>query len=140
MKKRNKLMIKVATIFAEQSYCKRRKVGAVLAKDNRIMATGYNGTLSGRVNECEDNKDATLKEVLHAEQNVIAFAAKNGISTNGCTLYITTLPCPECAKLIVQSGIKKVVYKETYRDILGIALLESNGVKVKRGGKKDERS
>lgn len=122
-------MMRIAWIFAGQSYCKRRQVGAVLVKDNRILATGYNGTLSGRKNDCEED-GVTLQEVLHAEQNVIAFAAKNGIPMDGCTLYVTTNPCQDCAKLLVQAGIKEVVYQEVYRDVKGLELLADNGVKV----------
>lgn len=122
-------MMRIAWIFAGQSYCKRRQVGAVLVKDNRILATGYNGTLSGRKNDREED-GVTLQEVLHAEQNVIAFAAKNGIPMDGCTLYVTTNPCQDCAKLLVQAGIKEVVYQEVYRDVKGIELLIDNGVKV----------
>jgi dCMP deaminase len=125
------LMMGVAWLFAKQSYCKRRQVGAVLVKDNRILATGYNGTISGRSNNCEDG-DTTLQEVLHAEQNVIAFAAKHGIPMDGCTLYVTTNPCQDCAKMLVQSGIKEVVYQEVYRDIKGLELLGSNSVRVVR--------
>lgn len=131
MKDRNNLMMKVAWLFAEQSYCKRRQVGAVLVKDNRILATGYNGTISGRSNDCEEG-DKTLQEVLHAEQNVIAFAARNGISMEGCTLYVTTNPCQDCAKMLVQSGIKEVIYQEIYRDLKGLELLTSNGVVLER--------
>lgn len=131
MKDRNNLMMKVAWLFAEQSYCKRRQVGAVLVKDNRILATGYNGTIAGRSNDCEDG-DVTLQEVLHAEQNVIAFAARNGISMEGCTLYVTTNPCQDCAKMLVQSGIKEVIYEDIYRDLKGLELLTSNGVVLER--------
>lgn len=130
MRSRQGLMMEVAWVFAEQSYCKRRQVGAVLVKDNRILATGYNGTISGRSNDCEDDNNNTLQEVLHAEQNVIAFAAKNGIPMDGCTLYVTTNPCQDCAKLLVQAGIKEVVYQEVYRDVKGLELLADNGVKV----------
>lgn len=131
MKNVRKLMMGVAWLFAEQSYCKRRQVGAVLVKDNRILATGYNGTISGRSNNCEDG-DTTLQEVLHAEQNVIAFAAKHGIPMDGCTLYVTTNPCQDCAKMLAQSGIKAVVYQEVYRDLKGIDLLVDNGISVTR--------
>ena len=132
MRSRHNLMMEVAWVFAEQSYCKRRQVGAVLVKDNRILATGYNGTISGRSNDCEDENNLTLQEVLHAEQNVIAFAARKGISMEGCTIYVTTNPCQDCAKMLVQSGIAEVVYQEIYRDLKGIDLLEGKGIKVQR--------
>jgi len=203
MSKFDNVMMETAILWSKQSYCKRGQVGAVLAKDGRILVTGFNGTISGHKNECEDefyecpkcearetkeenlvhtqlehapgaigyvvksyckycnsiidkqnvsgslinmslnelknmNIPSNLKPVyktneftLHAEQNVITYAAKSGISTNNCTLYVTTSPCKQCAKLIAQSGISTVVYKTIYRDDSGIQFLRNVGVKVK---------
>lgn len=121
--------IRMARIWAENSYCKRRKVGALIVKDDSIISDGYNGTPSGFENECEcDGK--TKQYVLHAEANAITKLAKDTRSSIGATLYITMSPCIECAKLIIQAGIKRVVYDERYRDTSGIDLLRRAGVKV----------
>ena len=179
MEKFDYVMMKTAEIWADMSYCQRLKVGAVLAKDGRILSTGYNGTVSGTSNFCEcyekyNNEkeidkmaficpecggrgkifqqygpygdlencqncnglgklkfiNKTNEFTVHAEQNIISFCAKNGIPTEGTTLYVTHNPCKTCAKLIVQSGIKRVVYKEEYRDDGGIAFLKKVGVKI----------
>ncbi len=176
MEKYSELMMQTAELFAQQSYARRKKVGAVLSKDGRILATGYNGTVSGQLNFCEeysahhgqDIKDddeivncpscnngisqhpvertvrddtcghckgsgqvvihnKTNQFTLHAEQNVITFCAKMGIPTAGCTMHITLSPCKDCAKLIVQSGIKRVFYKELYQPD-GIEFLRDCGV------------
>lgn len=176
MKKYNKVMMQTAELFAQQSYAKRRKVGAVLAKDGRILATGYNGTISGKINLCEEfspYKNQELKKddeiiscpachngkiqseamysvedktcpycegmgklvlhnktnqfTVHAEQNIITYCAKRGISTDKSSLYITLSPCKDCAKLIVQSGIMNVYYKELYKKE-GLKFLEECGV------------
>lgn len=206
MKKYDKIMMNTAKLFAEESYARRLKVGAVLAKDGRILITGYNGTISGMDNTCEEvllecdacgyeypysaveikdssaitksvvasficnscgklHKDEyesvmlhdediinriqspvnlitffpklphrliTKDFVLHAEQNVISYAAKKGISVEGATLYVTHSPCKECAKLIAQSGITRVVYGEEYRDLEGVSFLRSVNVEVER--------
>lgn len=124
-------MMKTAEVWAEASYAKRKKVGAVISKENRIISTGYNGTLPGEDNECEVD-GVTKPTVMHAEANAIAFCAKNGLATNNCALHVTLSPCVECAKLIIASGITEVYYKETYRDIAGIELLQQLGVKVER--------
>lgn len=123
-------MMKTAELFAEQSYCKRKKVGAVLAKEGRILATGYNGTISGLPNICECEDGITNDFTLHAEQNIITYCAKNGIPTNGTTLYITYSPCKTCAKLIAQSGITNVIYADLYKDKDGIQFLESCQIKT----------
>lgn len=121
--------IRMARIWAENSYCKRRKVGALIVKDDSIISDGYNGTPSGFENECEcDGK--TKPYVLHAEANAITKLAKDTRSSLGGTLYVTMSPCIECAKLIIQAGIKRVVYDEEYRDTSGIDLLRRAGVKV----------
>lgn len=131
MKNRDKYMMDKAILASKQSYCKRNKVGAVLEKEGRTLVDGYNGTLVGSDNKCEDG-DNTKGCVMHAEQNVITFAAKHGIATNGCNMFVTVSPCIMCAKLIVQSGIKSVVYKEAYRDDSGIKLLQQNNIFVRK--------
>lgn len=137
MKLRGKTFIETAKIFAQNSYAKRLKVGAVLSKDDRILAVGYNGTPSGYSNECEEidiitGELKTKDIVVHAEQNLICFCAKNGINTNECTLYITHSPCITCAKLIASAGIKEVIYEKDYRDDSGIKLLLELGIKVRK--------
>lgn len=122
--------IRMARIWAENSYCKRRQVGALLVKDKTIISDGYNGTPSGFPNICEDDNDTTFPYVLHAEANAIAKVAQSNNSSDGATLYVTASPCIECAKLIIQAGIKRVVYSEKYRLTDGIDLLERAGVKV----------
>ncbi len=159
MKKYDRVMMATAKIWAEESYCKRLKVGAVLSQDGRILVTGYNGTISGAENRCEDHfwicKNCNHKSivethicqicnsheiteslitsdfVLHAEQNIISFSAKRGISTEGCTLYLTHSPCKQCSKIIAQSGIKRVVYNERYRDD-GLDFLNKVGVETEK--------
>jgi len=158
--------MRVALETAKLSYCKRNQVGAVLVKNNRIISCGYNGTVSGHKNVCEDeievcpycnSKDVgeyddvsfycntcgkvfpkpkktlvTSPFTVHAEMNAIAFAAKAGISTDGCDMYVTLSPCPDCAKLIVQSGIKRVFYYEEYRNKDGINFLRDCGINVRQ--------
>ena len=177
MNKYHGVMMETAINFSKLSYCKRRQVGAVLVKDNRILATGYNGTISGHDNCCEEFKypcheckkdvtkeiknketycrncaatiakmnwlntkytvmaervitDKTNDFTLHAEQNIITYCAKEGIPTKDTTLYVTTSPCKNCAKLIAQSGIAEVIYKDDYKDISGIEFLKEVGIKV----------
>lgn len=156
MYKYDETMLATAKLFGELSYCTKAKVGAVIAKEGRILATGYNGTISGQSNECEfmkicDNCHGrgkflesgkcskclgvgtrlyTSPFTVHAEQNVISYCAKNGIATDGATMYITLSPCSLCAKLIAQSGIKRVVYLDNYKDTSGIDFLEQCGVQV----------
>ncbi len=122
--------LRMATIWAENSYCRRRKVGALIVKDNMIISDGYNGTPSGFENICEDENGVTKPYVLHAEANAITKVAKSGNSSEGATLYVTASPCIECAKLIIQSGIQRVVYSEDYRLADGIELLRRAGVTV----------
>ncbi len=183
MSKYDKAFIKMAYIWADESHCTRRKVGSMIAKASRPISGGYNGTVSGADNCCEEDfgtesdietreltrefrssheeeakkfcKDfgliyiesklkkekisvkyrrpqiRTKPSVVHAEANAIAYAAKEGISTKGCTLYVTLSPCINCANLIIQAGIKEVVYAEAYRDLSGVEHLEENGIKVK---------
>ena len=117
-----------AFLWSRLSTCNRRKVGCVIAKDSRILSTGYNGTLSGMDNCCEDTNNNTKDSVLHAEQNALMFSLKNGICTQGATLYCTDAPCSTCAKLIAQSGIMKVFYSRDYRDTSGLDLLAQAGI------------
>ncbi|MCF8225234.1 MAG: dCMP deaminase family protein [Bacteroidales bacterium] len=120
----------MARIWATNSYCKRRQVGALLVKDKMIISDGYNGTPSGFENECEDQNDSTKAYVLHAEANAITKVAKSNNSSEGSTLYITTSPCMECAKLIIQAGIRRVVFVEKYRITDGLDLLERAKVEL----------
>jgi dCMP deaminase len=120
----DKRYLKMARIWASNSYCIRRQVGALLVKEKMIISDGYNGTPSGFENECEDEHDHTKSYVLHAEANAITKVAKSNNSSDGSTLYITTSPCVECAKLIIQSGIIRVVFQEKYRITDGLDLLE----------------
>ena len=122
--------IRMAKIWAENSYCKRRQVGAIVVKDKMIISDGYNGTPSGFENVCEDESGLTKPYVLHAEANVITKIARSGNNSDGATLYVTSSPCIECAKLIIQAGIKRVVYSEAYRLNDGIKLLERAGIEV----------
>ena len=121
--------LRMARIWAENSYCKRRQVGALVVKDKMIISDGYNGTPSGFENVCEEN-NITKPYVLHAEANAITKLARSSNNSEGSTLYVTASPCIECSKLIIQSGIKRVVYAEKYRLTDGIDLLERAGVKV----------
>lgn len=122
--------LKMARIWAENSYCQRRKVGALVVKDKMIISDGYNGTPSGFPNVCESEDNTTFPYVLHAEANAITKLARSSNNSDGSTLYVTAAPCIECAKLIIQSGIKRVVYAEKYRLEDGIALLRKAGVEV----------
>jgi dCMP deaminase len=126
----DKRYLEMARVWSQNSYCKRRQVGALIVKDHMIISDGYNGTPSGFENECEDEKDITKPYVLHAEANAITKVAKSNNSSDNATLYITASPCLECAKLIIQSGIKRVVYGEHYRIEDGIKLLERAGITV----------
>jgi dCMP deaminase len=124
--------LKMAAIWAQNSYCKRRKVGALLVKDKMIISDGYNGTPSGFENECEDENNITKAYVLHAEANAITKVAKSGNSSQGATLYVTSSPCLECSKLIIQAGIKRVVFSENYRLEDGINLLKRADIEVEQ--------
>ncbi len=128
MNKFDQRYIEMAQVWAKNSYCKRRQVGALLVKDRMIISDGYNGTPSGFENQCEDENGVTKPYVLHAEANAISKVAKSGNSSEGATLYVTASPCLECAKLIIQAGIKRVVYKDLYRITDGIDLLKRAGI------------
>ena len=122
--------LRMARIWAENSYCQRRQVGALVVKDKMIISDGYNGTPSGFENVCEDDNNVTKPYVLHAEANAITKLARSSNNSDGSTIYITASPCIECAKLIIQAGIRRVVYGEKYRLTDGIELLERAGIEV----------
>lgn len=122
--------LRMARIWAENSYCERRKVGALIVKDKRIIADGYNGTPEGFENICEDKNGQTKQYVLHAEANAITKLASSTNDSSGATVYVTDAPCIECAKLIIQSHIIRVVYSIEYRLRDGIELLERAGIQV----------
>ena len=123
--------LRMAYIWAENSYCKRRQVGALIVKDKMIISDGYNGTPSGFENVCEDENGLTKPYVLHAEANAITKIARSGNNSDGATLYVTDAPCIECSKLIIQAGIKRVIYGRQYRLVDGLRLLERAGIKLK---------
>jgi dCMP deaminase len=125
--------LKMAAVWSQNSYCQRRKVGALLVKDKMIISDGYNGTPSGFENICEDENGLTKPYVLHAEANAITKVAKSNNSSEGATLYVTSSPCLECAKLIIQAGIKRVVFTENYRVEDGINLLRRANIEVIQG-------
>ena len=124
----DKRYLRMASIWAENSYCQRRKVGAIIVKDQMIISDGYNGTPSGFENICEDEDGRTKPYVLHAEANAITKVARSNNSSDNATLYVTASPCVECAKLIIQAGIKRVVYNELYRICDGLDLLTCAGI------------
>ena len=126
----DKRYLRMASIWAENSYCKRRQVGALIVKDQMIMSDGYNGTPSGFENVCEDEQNVTLPYVLHAEANAITKVAASSNSSKGATIYVTSAPCIECSKLIIQSGIVRVVYSEKYRTEEGCDLLKKANIQV----------
>ena len=130
LKKLDERYLRMAHIWAENSYCKRRQVGALVVKDKMIISDGFNGTPSGFENVCEDENQVTRPYVLHAEANAITKLARSHNNSDEATLYVTASPCIECAKLIIQSGIKRVVYGEKYRLDDGIQLLERAGIEV----------
>lgn len=132
MQKLDERYMEMASVWAKNSYCKRRQVGALLVRDRMIISDGYNGTPSGFENICEDESGVTKPYVLHAEANAISKVAKSGNSSNGATLYVTASPCMECAKLIIQAGIRRVVYRDEYRLTDGIDLLRRAGVEVEK--------
>ncbi|MCQ2323907.1 MAG: dCMP deaminase family protein [Paludibacteraceae bacterium] len=128
--KRDHLYMKMARTWSENSYCERRQVGALMVKNQMIISDGFNGTPSGFENHCEDDNNTSLPYVLHAEANAITKVARSNNSSEGATLYVTTSPCMECAKLIIQSGIQRVVYGEKYRITDGIDLLKRAGIEL----------
>lgn len=122
--------LRMANIWAENSYCQRRKVGALIVKNKMIISDGYNGTPAGFENVCEDENNLTKPYVLHAEANAITKIARSGNNSEGATLYVTDAPCIECAKLIIQAGIRKVIYARQYRLTDGTDLLKRAGIEV----------
>ncbi|RRD80655.1 dCMP deaminase family protein [Alloprevotella sp. OH1205_COT-284] len=122
--------LKMAKIWAENSYCIRRQVGALIVKNKMIISDGYNGTPSGFENVCEDREGLTHPYVLHAEANAITKIARSGNNSDGATLYVTDEPCIECSKLIIQAGIKRVVYSREYRLHNGLDLLKRAGIEI----------
>jgi dCMP deaminase len=130
--------MRMARIWAENSYCKRRQVGALLVKNQMIISDGYNGTPSGFENHCEDENDNSKPYVLHAEANAITKIARSINSSSDATLYVTASPCMECAKLIIQAGIKRVVYGENYRIMDGLELLKRANLDIELCEKTDD--
>ncbi len=128
----DKSYIEMAHVWAKNSYCRRRQVGALIVKDRMIISDGYNGTPSGFENVCEDETGKTKQYVLHAEANAITKVAKSNNSSEGATLYVTDSPCIECSKLIIQAGISRVVYDREYRITDGLDLLRRAGVQVEQ--------
>ena len=126
----DKRYLRMASIWAENSYCVRRKVGALLVKNQMIISDGYNGTPSGFENNCEDEIGKTKPYVLHAEANAITKVAKSNNSSAEATLYVTTSPCMECSKLIIQAGITRIVYDEKYRNTEGLTILKRAGIEI----------
>jgi dCMP deaminase len=126
----DKRYLRMAAIWAENSYCQRRKVGALLVKDKMIISDGFNGTPSGFENKCEDENGMTHPYVLHAEANAITKVAQSNNSSKGSTLYITASPCMECSKLIIQAGINRIVFSDLYRITDGLDLLKQAGIEV----------
>ena len=122
--------LRMATIWSENSYCERRKVGALIVKDKMIISDGYNGTPTGFENVCEDENNVSKPYVLHAEANAITKIARSSNNSDGATLYVTDSPCIECSKLIIQAGIKRVIYKREYRLTDGVDLLKRAGIEV----------
>ena len=129
-KKFDNAYMRMADVWAELSHCNRKKVGALIVKDRKIISDGYNGTPTGFENQCEDDENQTKWYVLHAEANAILKIAASTQSCDGATLYVTMSPCPECSKLIHQAGIPRVVYKQGYSDTSGIDFLKSAGVEI----------
>ena len=138
LNKYDKAYLRIAREWGQLSYCKRKKVGAIIVKDRMIISDGYNGTPSGFENTCEDADGLTNWYVLHAEANAILKVASSTQSSEGATLYITMSPCRECSKLIHQAGIKRVVYFEAYKDNSGIIFLEKAGVETEHISDLDE--
>lgn len=124
------LYLRMAKVWSENSYCKRSQVGCLIVNNRTIISDGYNGTPSGFINLCEDCDNNTLNTVLHAEANAITKIAKSTNSSEGATLYVTLSPCFDCAKLIIQAGIKRIVYSEVYRKTDSFKLFEEAGIEI----------
>lgn len=132
MSKHDLSYLKLSYVWSQSSYATRKKVGCIIVKDDRIISDGYNGCVSGFPNVCEDHNGNTKPEVLHAESNAISKLARSTESSLGATLYVTLSPCLECAKLIIQAGIVRVVYSEEYRITEGIELLKKAKIKTEQ--------
>ncbi len=130
-KNHKKKYMELAKLVSSFSYCSRKKVGCVIVRKNRVISTGYNGTVSGFENSCEIN-NVTKKEVLHAEANALLSCAKLGIKTNNSIAFVTMSPCVECSKIMIQSGVKKVVYEEEYKCTEGLELLRKSKIKIEQ--------
>lgn len=130
IKELDKRYLRMAAIWAENSYCRRRQVGALIVKEKMIISDGYNGTPSGFENVCEDENGLTKPYVLHAEANAITKIARSGNNSDGAILYVTDAPCIECSKLIIQAGIRRVVYAKQYRLTDGLELLQRAGIEL----------
>ena len=130
--KYDKAYLRIAKEWGKLSYCNRRQVGAIIVKDRMIISDGYNGTPSGFENFCEDDQGYTKWYVLHAEANALTKVAKSTQNTNGSTLYVTLSPCKECSKLMLQAGIRRLIYLTAYSDTAGLELLEKAGVEVRK--------
>ncbi|MGB0165843.1 MAG: deoxycytidylate deaminase, partial [Luteibaculum sp.] len=124
--------LRMAEVWGELSHCRRKKVGALIVKDGMIISDGFNGTPSGFPNDCEDENYETHWYVLHAEANAITKVAKSTNNAKNATLYITLSPCMECCKLILQTGIKRVVYSRQYRNVVGLEILREAGIIIKQ--------
>jgi len=131
-KKMDLIYLKMAKVWGSNSYCKRMQVGSLIVKNKSIISDGYNGSPTGFPNQCEDDDNVTLNYVLHAEANAITKLAKSTQSSENATLYVTVSPCFECSKLIIQSGIKRVVFKEVYRKPESIKFLFDAGIEILR--------
>ena len=128
----DKAYLKMAREWAKLSHCERKQVGALIVKDSMIISDGYNGAPSGFDNCCEDEEGKTIWYVLHAEANAIMKVSKSTNNSNGATLYITLSPCKECSKLVLQAGIRRVVYMKGYKDDAGIKFLDKAGVEIEQ--------
>ena len=126
----DKAYMRMALEWAKLSHCKRAQVGSLIVKNNMIISDGYNGSPTGFNNDCEDSSNDTYWYVIHSEANAILKCAKNGSSSEGSTIYLTHSPCKDCAKMIYQSGIKRIVYNQNYRDNSGIKFLKESGLEV----------
>lgn len=132
MSKFDQFYMDIAGMTASLSYAKRAQVGAVAVRDRNIIAFGYNGTLPGTGNECEDENGNTKPEVIHAEENLLMKIAKSPVSIEGAVVYITMAPCINCSRLMANAGVKKVIYRDTYRDLSGVELLNKYGIDVEQ--------
>lgn len=132
MSKFDDFYMNVAAMTASLSYAKRAQVGAVAVRDRNILAFGYNGTLPGTGNVCEDEEGNTKPEVIHAEENLLMKLARSSVSSEGAVVYVTMCPCINCARLMANAGVSKIMYRDSYRDTSGIELLTNYGIQVEQ--------